>query len=383
MRRYLLSLIVLTSFFFVAKAQRSNVISLFQLIESEKYNEAKTAIEKAVDDEKTADWPVTWYTRGLLCQTAYEKGIEKNNKKHYELYPDQLYVAYESYEKALELDSRGRIEKQLPPLYVMLSNDFQQLGEKHFKARQYKEALRAFEQALQINQSPIISVETDSNLVFNTALAAYESKEWDKAINYLTRLNENSYSTNVSHLLFNVYLENADTIAAVQLLSEDINRYDDSQNLVLLLVDLLFQNDQTEKAVTLLDTAALRDTSNYIYPYTKGLVYQKEGEYNKAIEAYKSAVELAPEMTSIYTSIGTCYYNIGVEIEEEARTITNNRVYLEEKTKSEKEFASAIQWLEDAHELDPDNRAVIEKLYSLYKYLGITDKIQNLETMIQ
>lgn len=383
MRRFLSIMVVFTCCFPILEAQRSKVISLFQLIESGKYDEAKTAIEEAVDDEKTADWSVTWYTRGLLCQTAYEKGIEKNNKKHYELYPDQLYVAYESYEKALELDSRGRIEKQLPPLYVMLSNDFQQLGEKHFTARQYKEALRAFEQAMQVNQSPVISVEIDSNLIFNTALAAYESKEWEKTVTYLTRLNENNYSANVSHLLFSVYMEVSDTIAAIQLLSEDIHRYNDSEHLVLLLADLLFKNDETEKAVAFLDTAAMRDTSNYIYPYTKGLVYQKREAYRKAIEAYKTAVELAPDKTSIHTNIGTCYYNIGVEIEENARTISNNRAFMEEKAKSEKEFVSAVQWLEDAHEKDPDNQAVIEKLYSLYKVLGITDKVKNMEARIQ
>jgi tetratricopeptide (TPR) repeat protein len=382
MRRFFFIMIVFTCCFTILEAQKSKVISLFQLIESGKYEEAKTAIEEAVEAEKSAEWPVTWYTRGLLCQTAYEKGIEKNNKKHYELYPDQLYVAYESYEKALELDSRGRMEKQLPPLYVMLSNNFQQLGEKHFKARQYKEALRAFEQALQINQSPIISVEIDSNLIYNTALAAYESKEWEKAITYLTRLNESRYSANISHLLYTVYLEKADTVAAVELLSEDIHRYSESEDLVLLLADLLLKINEADKAVAFLDTAAVRDTSNYIYPYTKGLVYQKREVYRNAIEAYKTAIELAPDKESIYVNIGTCYYNIGVEIEENARTISNNRAFMEEKAKSEKEFASAVQWLEEAHERYPDNQAVIEKLYSLYKVLGISDKIKNMEAMI-
>ena len=247
MSRFIITAIIFISCFNTLQAQRSNVISLFQLIETAKYDEAKTAIEEAIEAEKTADWAVTWYARGLLCQTAYEKGIEKNKKKHYELYPDQLYVAYDSYEKALELDSRGRMEKQLAPLYVLLANDFQQLGEKRFRDEQYKEALRAFEQALEINRSPILTVEIDTNLIYNTALAAYEGEAWEKAIDYLSQLNQHKYDPNVSHLLFTVHLEKEDTTSAVELLTEDIERYDENEDLVMLLANLLFQTDDTRK----------------------------------------------------------------------------------------------------------------------------------------
>ncbi len=383
MKRIIIIAVIFTGCINGLQAQRSKVISLFQLIETGKYNEAKTAIEDAVEDEKTAEWPLTWYARGLLCQTAYEEGVKKKNKKHYELYPDQLYVAYDSYEKALELDSRGRIEKQLPPLYVLLANDFQKLGENHFKEKKYKEALRAFEKALQINRNPMLSVEIDSNLIYNTALAAYESRAWEKAITYFSQLNEHKYSPNVSHLLFNVYMETEDTLAAEQLLTEDINRYEDNESLVMLLADLLYEKDEIDKSVAVLDTAFTKNPDNYIFPYTIGLIYQKNEQYRRAIAAYKMAVDLAPEEVKIYTNIGTCYYNTGVEIQEKARTITHNRMFLEEQRKSESEFRSAIKWLEKAHEKDPDNQVVIEKLYALYKVLGITDKVKNMETIIK
>ncbi len=373
MSRFIITAIIFTCCFNILQAQRSKVISLFQLIETAKYDEARTAIEEAVESEKTADWAVTWYARGLLCQTAYEKGIEKNTKKHYELYPDQLYVAYESYEKALKLDSRGRMEKQLAPLYVLLANDFQQLGEKRFRDKQYKEALRAFEQALQINRSPILTVEIDTNLIYNTALSAYEGGEWEKASDYLSQLNQHQYDPNVSHLLFTVHLEREDTTAAIELLTEDIDRYEENEDLVMLLVDLLFRTDDTKKAIVTLDTASVRDSSNYIFPYTKGLIYQKTEQYRKAIDAYKRSVELAPEEIKIYINIGTCYYNLGVDIQEHARAISNNRTFLEEQAKAKAEFALSVKWLEKALEKDPGNQMVIEKLHTLYNVLGITD----------
>lgn len=383
MKKAAITLTIVMLCFNALNGQKSKVISLFQLIDGGKYEEAKTAIEEVISEDKTVDWPVTWYTRGLLCQTAYEKGIENNNKKQYELYPDQLYVAYESYEKALKIDSRGKIEKQLVPLYVLLANDFQKMGEKHFKSNQYKEALRAFEQALEISKSPILEVKVDTNLLFNTALAAYESKEWEKATTYLTILNENKYSANVSHLLYTVYLETGDTTSAESLLTADIARYDNSEELVLLLVDLLYQTDNIPQAVIVLDSAAARTPSNYVFPYTKGLIYQKTEDYREAITAYEAAANIAPDEVNIYTNMGICYYNIGVEIDEKARTISNNRAFQAEKAKSLAEFNSAVTWLEIAHEKDADNKVVIEKLYSLYRVLGVTDKVKKMEAMIE
>ena len=97
-----------------------------------------------------------------------------------------------------------------------------------------------------------------------------------------------------------------------------------------------------ENAIATLDTASARDSSNYIFPYTKGLIYQKTEQYRKAIAAYKRSAELAPEDSKIYTNIGTCYYNIGVDIQKHARSITNNRAFLEEQAKAETERSGWI-----------------------------------------
>ena len=376
MKRLVLFILVFWGFSLVSQAQRSKVISVFQLIETSRFDEAKKAIEEAITDKKTMEWPRTWYARGLLCQVA-------NDKKKPNLYPDQLYVAFDSYEKALSLDTRGRMDGKIAPSYTRLANDFQKLGEKHYNSRKYKDALKAFEHALYINQSPVMSVLIDTNLVYNTALAAYESKEWDKAIDYLSQLHEGNYSTNATHLLFAAYIEKRDTVSAERVLVEGIDRYNDDEDLVLLLVDLLYKTNNAERAVTKLDSVFSRNPSRYIFPYTKGLVYQKTGKYQNAIDAYDDAIKLTQDEFNIYTNLGTCYYNIGVEIEENARTITNNSAFLEEKTKAAAAFESAVSCLEKAHEKNPKDQKVIAKLYQLYKVLGITDKIKNMEKLIE
>ncbi len=360
-------------------AQKSNVIGAFQLIENGKYEDAKKIIQEAVVDKKTRKWSKTYYARGLLCQTAYEKGIAEKDKKLYELYPDQLVVAYDSYKKALSLRKNDRILDQLEPLFVELANDFIKVSEQHYASQKYEEATKSFEYVMEINQSKVLSLELDTSLIYNTALAAYKGKLYDKAITYLTRLNELNYSTNVPHLLYAIHIEQEDSASAKEALIDGINRYEKTEELVLLLVDINYEEGNIEEAVEVLDNAALKNPSNYIFPFTKGLVYQKTEQYDKAIEAYKQANVLDSAQIESCTKLGTCYFNIGVEIEKKSRSIKNNSVFLTEKAKSTEARKSAVRWLEKAYEYDPKNQTVREQLSQLYQVLQESEKLKNLD----
>jgi tetratricopeptide (TPR) repeat protein len=106
-----------------------------------------------INNEESAEWARVWVCPCLLSQTAYREGIKKNDKKLYELYPEQLYVAFDSYERAVELEKGGGLRNRLKPNYVLLVNDLQSLGEREFKAGKYPEALKAFEHALCITDT--------------------------------------------------------------------------------------------------------------------------------------------------------------------------------------------------------------------------------------
>lgn len=366
--------------FLLVNAQRSKVIAAFQLIETEKYTDAKKLLEEALEDQKTKLWYRTWHAKGLLAQKAYDAGKKANAKDRdkFELYPDQLYVAIAAYQKAQELDKKGRINSQLAPMYVNLANEFQKIGQNDFNNQKYPQSLKAFETALMIIGNPALTVETDTNLIYNTALAAYESREWEKAIKYLEILNENLYSTNIPILLHNVYMEQQDTTMAQKVLVEGIENYENNEDLVLLLADFFILSNEDEKAFAVLDTASGKHPMNYIFPYTRGLIHQKNEQYADAIEAYKKAHTLANDEVKILVNIGTCYFNRGVEIEEHARTIVSNNSYRNEKAKAMEAYNSSVTWFEKAYKLNPENKNLAEKLYDLYKVLGVNEKIKEL-----
>ena len=379
MKRLIFLVILFSGCAVFTPLKKSRLISVFHLIETNKFEDAKGLVEEMIEDEEASQWPRTWYARGLLSQTAYREGMQRNNRKLFELYPDQLFVAIESYEKARELDTRGRLERQLAPRYILLANDFQKLGEKHFSENKYKEALRAFEQALEITQSPLLAVKTDTNLIYNTALAAYEARKWEKSIKYFNILHDYRHSVNATHLLFTSYLEKGDTIAAELVLSEGVNNFNFHEDLVLLLADLLFITDDKEGAIEILQEAATEHPENHLFPFTKGLIYQKSSMYENAIESYKKAIELNPEELRAYLNIATCYYNIGVQIDESARTITMISLVQEERARSAEAFDSAVKWLDKVFEKEPDDQEILSQLYQLYKTLRVNDRLQSIE----
>jgi tetratricopeptide (TPR) repeat protein len=382
MKRLFLFALVFLGSAFLLSAQKSKVYGVFQLIEKGKYEEAKGVIEEAIKEKNTRRWPRTWYARGVICQDAYRAGMKNDNKDLYELYPDQLYVAFSSFERTRDLDKRGRFDKHLAPRYVLLANDFRQMGEKHFNKAEFEKALRAFQYTMRIQQNSILSMELDTHLLYNAALSAYKSKTWDDAATYLKELNEINYSSNVPHLMFAMFIQQGDTTSAQKVLLDGIKKYQNNEELVLLLVDLLYGKNNSEKAIKILNEAFSKDSTNYIFLYSKGLLYQKTEEYRKAIRAYKKALSLPSDTLKLYTGIGTCYYNIGAEIQEEARTISNNTEYRKKKEESTEAFTSALQWFEKAYAIDPDHKETVSKLYQLYIILDKEEKLETLDSKL-
>lgn len=362
--------------------QKGRLISLFHLIETAKYTEAREVAEEMIEGEESSQWANTWYARGLLCQNAYVEGKKKNDAKLFELYPDQLYVAFESYEKARRLDNKGRMDRQLAPRYVQLANEFQYEGVRQFDLGNFDASLRAFEQSLTIKNSPLLTLETDTLLIYNTALAAFESETWDKALLYLSQLHRYSYSINATHLYFKTALKTDDSLTAEKALREGISIYDYDETMVLLLSDFLYESGDYAGALQVLQDALKKQPLNPQFLYTQGLIHQKMEHYDLAIEAYQEVVRIAPENVMAHVNVATCYYNLGVEFEEAARSLTSNTAVQEERARSEEAFREAVKWLDKANQQEPDDQTVFTRIFDLYTLLRENEKARMIEGRI-
>ncbi len=357
-----------------AAGQKSRVMAVKQMIDAGKYDEAKEAIELAVWNDRTSNWHRTYYTKGLLCQTAYEAGVKKDDSKMINLYPNQLYVAYDSYEKALELDLRERTHNLIRQQYYGLANDFRSVGEEEYKKRSYKESLRAFEHALLIGESDLISAKSDTNLIFNTAMAAYESENWEKAIDYLNRLHEDAYSTKATLLLAIAWHSAGDTLRSQEVMMEGLELYHYDESQVMYLVNELARSKNMEASIDILDRAIEAKPDNYMFYWARGLVYRRMKSYDEAILSFRKAAEFAPETSTLYYHIGVVYYNLGIDLRQSALLITENNKYQEIRVQYLEKFREAVKWLERSYELEPTNEKTISRLNQLYYQLDMKEE---------
>ena len=374
-----LAVIFLNACAVVAPMQKSKAFSVNHLIKTSKYLEAKGVVEEMINDPYLRRWHRTWYLRGNLAMTAYKEGISKNDKKLYELYPEQLHVAYESFKRASTQDRSRRTGKRLAPKYIMLANELQKHGDKLFKEKKYEEALKSFENALEISKMPVLKMHPDTNLIYNTAIAAYMSMDWPKAIAQLGWLHDNNHSINTSLLLANAHLENGSTGSAKKTILESIAKNSYEESLVLMLTDIMIKEKNTIEALKTLDSAIAYNPDMAVFYTTKGMIFQKTNDFPAAIAAYENALILDPDDQLNMLNIATCHYNIGVEIEEKARSIDNISEVLLVKKRSSEAFASSAGWLDKVFEKRSRNEQIKNRLYELYKLLRISDKTEILE----
>ena len=380
MKRYLLIYFFLGLTLSVA-GQKSRVLAVKQMIDAGKYDEAKEAIELAVWNDRTSRWHRTYFVKGLLCQTAYEAGVENNDTKKTNLYPDQLFVAYDSYEKALELDARERMHMHIKQHYYSLANDFRSLGEVLYTKGEFTESLRAFEQALLIGESELLLAKTDTNLIYNTAIAAYECGNWEKAAKYLTELHEAAYSTRVTLLLAIAWHNSGDTIRSQEILMEGLELYHYDESLVMYLVNELANSENINLAIGFLNKAIEARPENYVFYWARGLGYRRMNDFDKAIHNFHMAAELAPDTPTLCYHIGVSYYNIGIDLRQSALTISENDQYREIRVQYMEKFREAVKWLERSYELDPSNEKTKDILKQLYFQLDIKGEEKVLELM--
>ena len=202
-------------------------------------------------------------------------------------------------------------------------------------------------------------------------MSAYQAGNWEKAIGYLSGLNENGYGPETAMLLYRAYISHGDSTLAEEVLAESVDSYHSEEDLVLQYTNLLVDTGRPGDAVAVLDTAAARHPANALFPWTRGLIQEQNGDYPEAILSLQSALELDPDRAGIHFALGICYYNVGVHLEEQARYISDNRRYLEMMEKARQNFMQAIEYLEKSRELDPGHPGANARLNLLYQHLQL------------
>ncbi|MCK3686148.1 tetratricopeptide repeat protein [Maribellus sp. YY47] len=365
-----------------AFAQKGKVTSAQTFKDSGKLDKALEAINQAIDpsDEKTEKsipWPKTWEVRGEIYQ-AIAQSKDANIKK---LADDPLAIALESYKKALSLDEKGKASNGVKIKLTLLTNDLTNQAVEQFGANDYEGALKSFEQILEVQNLDIVKADNpdaiDTVIIFNAGLAAYNAKNFDKAVKYYGEVAQYGYNGAKTYsLITDSYMQMQDTVNALKTVQEGFLKYPEDNTILTTMVDLYMKMNKNEEALKYLEMAIEQDPSNVTYYFAKGALLEKFGQEEKAVDAYMKATEVDASFFNAYYNLGALYYNKGVKQIEVANAVpaNDNAKYQEELKKADVWFEKALPYMEKCQELNAEDINTLESLKNLYYRMKAMDK---------
>lgn len=375
-------LLALVFAFAGAFAQKGKVTSAQTFKDTGKLDKALEAITEATDPsnekaEKSIPWPKTWEVKGEIYQAIFQS----QDANYKQLSDDPLTVALESYKKALELDDNGKSSNGVKIKLTLLTNDLTNQAVEAFNNEDYKQALKSFEQILEVQNLPIVKADSpnavDTVIIFNTGLAAYNAKDYKTAVKYYSEAAKYGYNGGRTYsLVSDAYLQMQDTTGALKAAQEGFEKYPEDNGVLTSMIDLYLKMGKSQEAMKYLNMAIEQDPKNATYYFAQGTLYEKFGEPDNAIKSYERALEIDPTSFNAYYNLGALYYNKGVKQIEVANAVpaNENEKYEAELKKADPWFAKALPYMEKCQELQPDDTMTLESLKNLYYRMKDMDK---------
>ena len=380
MKKFFL-LIAVVSISLVAMSQKGKVTSALGYIDQGTLDKAKDAIDQALLDDGTINWPNTYFAKGKLCQATFKS----DNPKFKAFYTDPLGEAYAAYEKAMELDPKGGVKKKIITnmVYSDLAMDFFNQGSIQFEAKDFPGALKSFENQIIIAEGDKYIGVIDTGMYYNAGLAAINSGNNNAAIKYFEKCAEMKYlGITPYYQIYESYLGLGDTVKAESILKSLPTIFPDDKTITLQLIDLYIKSNKPEEALKYIKIAKEADPTNSTLYFAAGIMYLNASKYDEAIEELSKSTELNPEVYDAQYGLGAAYINKASDMFVKANEIMDVKKYSTAIDEANEVYAKALPFMEKAHQINPEDVYAMRSLQELYYRLKQTDKYTEIKSKL-
>ncbi len=348
-------------------AQKGKVTQAISYFTSGKLDQAKKLIDEAMTHESCVDFDKAYFTKGQIYQAIFES----QNQDYKKLDPNALNVAWDAYQKVIELDVKKKYTKKLGTQYKNLAIDFTNKAVEYYNAQDFKGALESFKRVLDVKSSSIFTetegVTVDTVVIYNAGLAAQRAGEFTDAEKFLKEALKYNYEPAQTYaMLSNVLKEQGKEEEALQYLHKGYELYPDNSYMLVELINYYLLGGEPQKAETYLDAAIKQDPNNASFYRAKGTLYEKLQEPKKAEEMYVKALELDPKDFLAQYNLGNIKLSEVIEFHKKVQDIIDVNEYNEEMKKVFAGYESVIPYFEKALELNPGEKNTLSTLRELY-----------------
>lgn len=367
-------------------AQQSKVVSAINALgyyqkdksDVESIQKAKGFIDEASVTESTSGKPKTWWVRGNVYLSFYES---KNAELIAQAGGNPLRVAAESYEKAYTLDAKYENAEEC---YQKAIIAYKNLGIIAFNEKNYAGATELFEKVVLLSAK---KGTPDKDGITNTAVAAMNAGNHDKAIEYYSKMVDMDSTGMIYGQIYKAQLAKGDTAAGMTTLENGRSKFPKNQALLTEKLNYLFKTKQNSEAESLLKLAIENDPTNHTLYLAAGSTYETLGRMEEAIAAYKKAVEIKPDAWQAYYNLGAYYNNEGKKLQDAANNEKDNKKYEAGIKAADAQLAIALTYLEKAKELtekgSSDRMDILKALKQLYVRMNLTEKFEEVKKEMQ
>jgi tetratricopeptide (TPR) repeat protein len=371
MKRTILTMLIMMGSV-VMIGQTNERTSAFNYQRMGKLDLAKQAIDKAAQHEKTIMDAKTWFYRGNIY---YDIAVSID-PKYRELDPDPFGVAFQSYQKAKELDTKGEFADDIERFTVAVGEGYYNLGVIYYNEQKFKESALSFEKSFDVGKTVN---RIDTSAIVNAAVASMQANDITMAKKYYEQmLQMGVQQPDVYVSLAEIYKAEGDTTLALQKVGEGRLLFPDDFNLLIAETNIYLATDEKEKAMVDLEAALQIDNTNPSIFFAVGTIYDQMGDIEKATSAYINAIRISPDYFEANYNLGALYVNQAADILDKANDLPLDAVkeYDIQKAKADEMLDKSLPYLEKSLELMPDDVNTMISLKEIYTRLGMTEKLQ-------
>ncbi len=300
------------------------------------------------------------------------------------IHPDPLPAALDAFKETLNLDEKGKLTKKVRDQLENMKRMAEADAIRNFTKNEYAEALEKFEMIIDASNTKAYDNYIDSIIIYNAALAAKNSGNHELAAKYFQESIDIGYGgSDAYYLLKNEYVEIGDSAMALDALHKGYEAYPDTSLILFELVNYYLSTGDVEEGMRFLTLAQEKEPDNPSIYFARGVQYEAMGEKEKAMEAYKESLVVDPEFFNSWFNIGALHFNNAVELYDVANTKEDLDEYNAAKKKADSELKLAIEPMEKAFELNPDEKASLETLQTIYYRLGMTEEYEAIKAKIE
>jgi hypothetical protein len=351
-------------------------------------NDAKTAIDKAAANDKTATLAQTYALKGAIYASLATTDTVATTAA------PLLSTAQDALKKAKDADTKGEYTKLILDGNTKIAQYYQTLGVKQYQSKKYEEAYQAFD-----NWN---TYYPDTTAVYYSALSAglagnNNAKYYAYAVTDYNKLLATNFSQNqkIYNYLSTLYMLTKDTVNALKTINAGVAKYPASATLREVQVRTALLAGKQAEIIGQIDAAITNDPKNKTLYYYKGLTYSRIGddaetksgkakdaatkaslnkesldEYAKAADAYKKAVDIDPDYFDANLNLGNALMKPAIDLYNQANSLPSTatqKQYDDLRLKADAVFDVAKPYLQKAVDLDPKSANALGNLRNYYR----------------